>query len=73
MVSFGAAPALIAYVWTLKELGRWGWMAAFVYCACAALRLARFNVNTGVVDKRYFRACLRLPLLLGDGFCVDHV
>jgi CDP-diacylglycerol--serine O-phosphatidyltransferase len=45
MVSFGAAPALIAYVWTLKELGRWGWIAAFVYCACAALRLARFNVN----------------------------
>jgi len=55
MVSFGAAPALIAYVWTLKELGRWGWIAAFVYCACAALRLARFNVNTGVVDKRYFQ------------------
>ncbi len=55
MVSFGAAPALIAYVWSLKELGRWGWIAAFVYCACAALRLARFNVNTGVVDKRYFQ------------------
>jgi CDP-diacylglycerol---serine O-phosphatidyltransferase len=55
MVSFGAAPALIAYVWTLKELGRWGWIAAFVYCACAALRLARFNVNTAVVDKRYFQ------------------
>jgi CDP-diacylglycerol--serine O-phosphatidyltransferase len=55
MVSFGAAPALIAYVWSLKELGRWGWIAAFVYCACAALRLARFNVNTAVVDKRYFQ------------------
>ena len=55
MVSFGAAPALIAYVWALKGLGRWGWIAAFVYCACAALRLARFNVNTGVVDKRYFQ------------------
>lgn len=55
MVSFGAAPALIAYVWSLKELGRWGWFAAFVYCACAALRLARFNVNTAVVDKRYFQ------------------
>ena len=55
MVSFGAAPALIAYIWSLKELGRWGWIAAFVYCACAALRLARFNVNTGVVDKRYFQ------------------
>src|SRR6187431_866597 len=55
MVSFGAAPALIAYEWSLKGLGRWGWIAAFVYCACAALRLARFNVNTGVVDKRWFQ------------------
>ena len=55
MVSFGAAPALIAYEWSLRGLGRWGWIAAFVYCACAALRLARFNVNTGVVDKRYFQ------------------
>ncbi len=55
MVSFGAAPALISYLWSLKELGRWGWFAAFVYCACAALRLARFNVNTGVVDKRFFQ------------------
>lgn len=55
MVSFGAAPALIAYEWALRGLGRWGWIAAFVYCACAALRLARFNVNTGTVDKRYFQ------------------
>jgi CDP-diacylglycerol---serine O-phosphatidyltransferase len=55
MVSFGAAPALIAYEWALKGLGRWGWIAAFLYCACAALRLARFNVNTAVVDKRYFQ------------------
>ncbi len=55
MVSFGAAPALVAYIWVLKDIGRWGWIAAFVYCACAALRLARFNVNTGVVDKRYFQ------------------
>ena len=55
MVSFGAAPAIISYVWALQGLGRWGWIAAFVYCACAALRLARFNVNTAVVDKRYFQ------------------
>ena len=55
MVSFGAAPAVISYVWALKGLGRWGWIAAFVYCACAMMRLARFNVNTGVVDKRYFQ------------------
>jgi len=55
MVSFGAAPALIAYQWALQPLGKIGWFAAFIYCACAALRLARFNVNTGVVDKRYFQ------------------
>ena len=55
MVSFGAAPALVAYMWALQPLGKAGWFAAFVYCACAALRLARFNVNTGVVDKRYFQ------------------
>src|SRR5215218_2211281 len=55
MVSFGAAPALVAYEWALKGVGRWGWIAAFVYCACAALRLARFNVNTAVVDKRFFQ------------------
>ena len=55
MVSFGAAPALIAYVWALSTLERWGWFAAFVYCSCAALRLARFNVNTAVVDKRFFQ------------------
>ncbi len=55
MVSFGAAPALIVYVWALKGLGKLGWLAAFVYCACAALRLARFNTNIGVVDKRFFQ------------------
>ena len=55
MVSFGAAPALIVYEWTLRGLGKWGWLAAFVYCAGAALRLARFNANIGVVDKRYFQ------------------
>ena len=55
MVSFGAAPALIVYEWSLKGLGKLGWIAAFVYCAGAALRLARFNTNIGVVDKRYFQ------------------
>jgi CDP-diacylglycerol---serine O-phosphatidyltransferase len=55
MVSFGAAPALISYEWALKGIGRWGWVAAFVYCSCAALRLARFNVNTAVVDRRFFQ------------------
>jgi CDP-diacylglycerol--serine O-phosphatidyltransferase len=55
MVSFGAAPALIVYEWALKGLGKAGWIAAFVYCSCAALRLARFNTNIGVVDKRFFQ------------------
>jgi CDP-diacylglycerol--serine O-phosphatidyltransferase len=55
MVSFGAAPALIVYEWALKDMGKLGWVAAFVYCASAALRLARFNTNIAVVDKRYFQ------------------
>jgi CDP-diacylglycerol--serine O-phosphatidyltransferase len=55
MVGFGAAPALIVYEWALKGLGKAGLIAAFVYCAGAALRLARFNTNIGVVDKRYFQ------------------
>lgn len=55
MVSFGAAPALIVYIWALRDLGRWGWVPAFVYIAGAALRLARFNTNIGVVDRRYFQ------------------
>jgi len=55
MVSFGAAPALIMYEWALKGLGKFGWIAAFVYVAGAALRLARFNTNLGVVDKRFFQ------------------
>ena len=55
MVSFGVAPALVVYEWSLLGLGKFGWLAAFVYCAGAALRLARFNTNIGVVDKRYFQ------------------
>ena len=55
MVSFGAAPALIMYSWALQGLGKWGWFAAFVYIAGAALRLARFNTNIGVVDRRFFQ------------------
>ncbi|MCD6680277.1 MAG: CDP-diacylglycerol--serine O-phosphatidyltransferase [Burkholderiaceae bacterium] len=55
MVSFGAAPALVIYEWSLRGLGKWGWLAAFVYVAGAALRLARFNTNIGVVDKRFFQ------------------
>src|SRR3954464_11898445 len=55
MVSFGAAPALVMYEWALKDMDKLGWVAAFVYCAGAALRLARFNTNIEIVDKRYFQ------------------
>lgn len=55
MVAFGAAPALVVYEWSLKGMGRIGWVSAFVFCACAALRLARFNTNIAIVDKRYFQ------------------
>lgn len=61
LVSFGMAPALVMYHWSLSSLkfdgdvlGRMGWLAAFLYAACAALRLARFNTQVGVVDKRWF-------------------
>jgi CDP-diacylglycerol--serine O-phosphatidyltransferase len=54
MVSFGLAPSLVMYEWALSGLGKAGWLAAFLYAACAALRLARFNVQHGTVDKRYF-------------------
>lgn len=55
MVSFGAAPSLVVYEWALRDLGRLGWIAAFIYCAGAALRLARFNTTLEVVDKRFFQ------------------
>ena len=54
MVSFGAAPALVVYEWTLRGMGKLGWIAAFVYVAGAALRLARFNTMLEVTDKRWF-------------------
>ena len=55
MVSFGVAPALVTYAWALKDMGRLGWIAAFIYCAGAALRLARFNTTLEVMDRRYFQ------------------
>lgn len=54
MVSFGIAPALIAFTWALAPLGKVGWIAAFIYAVGAALRLARFNTMIGSQDKRYF-------------------
>lgn len=55
MVSFGMAPALVAYNWGLSDLGKLGWFAAFIYVAGAALRLARFNTQVGIADKRFFQ------------------
>jgi CDP-diacylglycerol--serine O-phosphatidyltransferase len=55
MVSFGLAPALVVYVWGLSGLGKLGWLAAFIYSAAAALRLARFNTQIKSADKRYFQ------------------
>jgi CDP-diacylglycerol--serine O-phosphatidyltransferase len=62
LISFGLAPSLVMYTWSLSSLrdfgplwGKLGWAAAFIYAACAALRLARFNTQVGVADKRYFQ------------------
>ena len=54
LVAFGVAPAILAYTWSLSAYGKWGWIAAFLYVACGALRLARFNVQVNVIDKRVF-------------------
>ncbi len=55
LVSFGVAPAAVAYAWGLSSLGKLGWMVAFIYATCGALRLARFNVQHSTADKRYFQ------------------
>lgn len=55
MVSFGLTPALVVYEWSLAGMGKAGWLAAFIYAASAALRLARFNTQVGSADKRYFQ------------------
>ncbi len=62
MVSFGAAPALVIYVWALNPLGKLGWIVAFIYCACAAFRLARFNVKLDIENKNIFQGYLHLQL-----------
>lgn len=64
MVSFGVAPALIVFSWALSSLGNAGWAASFVFMSCAALRLARFNVQLGTVDKRFFVG-LQSPVAAG--------
>jgi CDP-diacylglycerol--serine O-phosphatidyltransferase len=54
LIAFGVAPGFLVYTWALTPWGRWGWLAATMYVACAALRLARFNVQIGTVEKRHF-------------------
>lgn len=54
LISFGVAPAVLAHGWVLSQYGRWGWLAAFLYVACGAMRLARFNVKIDIIKGRYF-------------------
>jgi len=61
MVSFGLAPALVMFMWSLGSMGKLGWIAAFVYTAGAALRLARFNTQLHVIDKNYFQGLASPP------------
>lgn len=64
LVSFGVAPGLLMYLWALQPLGRMGWLAGFLFVACGALRLARFNTQVGTVDSGYFQG---LPIPAGAG------
>ncbi|MCU7939109.1 MAG: CDP-diacylglycerol--serine O-phosphatidyltransferase [gamma proteobacterium symbiont of Bathyaustriella thionipta] len=70
MISFGIAPALIMYTWSLSSLGKIGWIASFIYVVGAALRLARFNTQIGSADKRYFQG---LASPAAAGFVVGFV
>jgi CDP-diacylglycerol--serine O-phosphatidyltransferase len=64
LVSFGLAPAILQYQWSLYPFGRLGWMVCFIFIACGALRLARFNVNVDVVPKGHFQG-LPIPMAAG--------
>lgn len=64
LISFGLAPGILMFQWALGSFGRLGWLAAFLYVACTALRLARFNVQVGVVEKNYFQG-LPSPMAAG--------
>ncbi len=59
VIAFGVAPAVLAYTWALKGYGKFGWLAAFLYVACGALRLARFNIQVDTAQKKHF---LGLPI-----------
>jgi CDP-diacylglycerol---serine O-phosphatidyltransferase len=60
LVAFGVAPAILSYHWALISFGKWGWLAAFLFVTCGALRLARFNVQIGVIDSKVFNG-LAIP------------
>jgi len=64
LISFGMAPGILLYMWTLQPFGRFGWLAAFLFTACGALRLARFNVTSGLLPKGYFQG-LPIPIAAG--------
>lgn len=64
LVSFGMAPATLLFLWALEPFNRLGWVAAFLFVACGALRLARFNVQVNVVEKNYFQG-LPIPMAAG--------
>ena len=70
LVAFGVAPAILVFAWALRPYGKFGWLAAFLYVACGALRLARFNVQVDTVESRYFRG---LPTPGAAGFIVATV
>jgi CDP-diacylglycerol--serine O-phosphatidyltransferase len=70
LVSFGMAPALLMYMWALQPFGRLGWLASFMYVACAALRLARFNVQANVIEKSHFQG---LPSPMAAGIVASSV
>lgn len=76
MVTFGVAPSLLMYSWGLFQLGKMGWLVAFIYTAAVALRLARFNVQAGKADKRYFQglACTPAAAIVPSfvWFCDQH-
>ena len=70
LISFGVAPAVLAYTWALKPFGRFGWLAAFLFLACGALRLARFNVQVNSVESSHF---VGLPIPAAAGVIASLV
>ena len=70
LVSFGLAPSILLYQWALLPFDRLGWLAAFLFAACGALRLARFNVNSGILPKNYFQG---LPIPMAAGMVATFV